>query len=169
MNKLQKLLTDRMNELDLQAADIARRGGLTEATVSRYLSGDTPKRMQDATIAKWAKALQLPESTIREAAQGPRPATPFTLSPERQEQADSLKPEQAALVKELIRMFDEANRGKTDDASDSHFKRLGRLDAATSPGKFHVINTDAAFEDIAARNRRPGDPDLGDDNLLGDA
>lgn len=169
MNKLQKLLADRMDELKLRPADVAKRGGLTEATVSRYLAGDTPKRMQDTTIAKWAKALNLPESRIREAAQGPRPSRPFVLSPERQEQADALTPEQSALIKELIRMFDEANRGKARDAKDTYFRRLGRIEAATSPGRFHAIDRDAEFEDIAARNWREGDPGIDEDVPLEDS
>lgn len=161
MNKLQKLLNDRMDELGLRPADVARQGGLTEATVSRYLAGNIPKRMQESTITKWAKALQLPSSAIREAAEGPRPTQPFELSPERQEQADLLEPEQAAFVKELIRLFDEANRRDKENPDETP--------RTNNVAQFQAINTDAAFQDIAARNWRDGDPDIDDDNLLGDA
>lgn len=160
MNKLQKLLNDRMDELGLRPTDVARQGGLTEATVSRYLAGNIPKRMQESTITKWAKALQLPSSAIREAAEGPRPTQPFELSPERQEQADLLEPEQAAFVKELIRLFDEANRRGKENTNESRTNNVAQ---------FQAINPDAAFQDIAARNWRDGDPDISDDNLLDDA
>lgn len=75
MNDLQRLVTDRANELGMSGREISKRAqqarmSLSFNTVSRVMRGTTT-RPTEATIAGLAYALKLPPSQVREAADYP--------------------------------------------------------------------------------------------------
>jgi len=82
MDPLQKLISDRMAELDLSFRRAAERGGglVSHATLNNITLGRHSTQFEDDTLRGIALALDLPLSQVREAASVSRePPTEFRL------------------------------------------------------------------------------------------
>lgn len=67
-NALQRLILDRKAEKGWAYADIARRGGMSRATVYKLATTPTEGLPRRDTLTKLAKGLGLPQRVVREAA-----------------------------------------------------------------------------------------------------
>jgi transcriptional regulator with XRE-family HTH domain len=68
MNTLQLLIAARRDEKGWSYADLARRGGMSKATVYKLASQDLDGLPRQSTIKSLAKGLGLPERVVRDAA-----------------------------------------------------------------------------------------------------
>lgn len=78
--KINEYLKTRRKELDLKLAEVAKACGVSEATVSRWESGDI-ENMRRSKIATYAKALRLSPNVILEVEAPPS----LTLSEDEEE------------------------------------------------------------------------------------
>lgn len=69
MNALQKLIRERMRELNMTFDDVGKRGGLSRTTVSTIVMKDSPRGTpRHDTLVKLARGLDLPVDVLRQAA-----------------------------------------------------------------------------------------------------
>lgn len=69
MNALQKLIRERMHELNLTFEDVGKKGGLSRTTVNTIAMKDEPRSTpRHETLVKLARGLDLPVSVLRQAA-----------------------------------------------------------------------------------------------------
>lgn len=69
MNALQKLIRERMHELNLTFEDVGRKGGLSRTTVNTIAMKDSPRSTpRHETLVKLARGLDLPVDVLRQAA-----------------------------------------------------------------------------------------------------
>ena len=154
MQSVGEIIKDRMTELGMSTRDVDR---LTEqaghrvaySTVSRITNGTYKPSVSQLEV--FSKVLKLRIEELKNAAGIEEIRDPFVLP----DYASKLNIEEREAVKNIIRLLAQSkDEGSTHDSHTN--VSFGRFEAS--------IPTD-----IAARNRRPGDPDLDDDNLLGDA
>lgn len=159
MQTVGEILKQAMEEKDLSSRDVDR---LTEeaghrvaySTIARIAKGTyQPSRAQIRAISQ---ALGIRLQDLINAAGVEDIGDPFVLP----EYANRLTIAERDAVRNIIRLLADHK----DDKEDPHESRTNR-----NVAQFQAISTDAAFQDIAARNWRDDDPDLDDDNLLGDA
>lgn len=157
----QQLTTREVDRLTEQAGH-----RIAYSAISRIRSGrQTPTTDQLNVLSK---VLKVPLEKLR-AAMGM--SDRFTLP----EYADRLSTKEREAIRNLIQAMVESKDDRNPKNHDSHNDEgtfespaSGYL-ARSSPGRFEVIDIHAESDAIAARNRRDGDPDIDDDNLMGDA
>lgn len=121
------------------------------SAISRIRSGrQDPNREQMKVLSK---VLNIPLKRLEEAAGlGGRFILPAY--------ADRLSTAEREAIRHIIQVMVESKDEKENPDDTPRTNNVAQ---------FQAINPDAAFQDIAARNWRDGDPDIDDDNLLGDA
>lgn len=148
------LVTQAMTDQQLTTREVDR---LTEqaghriaySAVSRIRSGrQTPTTDQLNVLSR---VLKVPLDKLRSAM---GMSDRFTLP----EYADRLSTKEREAIRHIIQVMVESK----DEKENTNEPR-------TNVAQFQAINTDAAFQDIAARNWRDGDPDIDDDDLLSDS
>lgn len=166
MPELSRLIDEAMTKKNIGINALSRAADkaglpLSASTISLYRRGSLPKSIPSKTLEAFSQLLGIPRNDLYEAAYGGQ------VSAEDQQERASLEesinrlPErQQKLVRQLIHEL--ARNENTRNAPPT-------IEPQAQRGKFYAVNTDAEFNDIAARNWRDGDPDLDDDNLLGDA
>lgn len=158
MKTVGEIIRDAMDENNLSSRDVDR---LTEeaghrvaySTVARIAKGTYQPSI--AQLRALAKALRIRLTILKDAAGVEDTGDPFVLP----EYANKLSIAERDAVRNIIRLLAQSkDERKTDDADDER-----------PPGRFEVIDADAEFRDIAARNWREGDPGVDDDGMLDDA